>query len=124
MSRIDTHVDEHVVWVAALSCYTGIDLHSQTSGTAHAICNVCLSLVGGWLAEEQLVQEVIDKEHLSGRISLCAVDVAVERGICYVVSGLPDIGEFYTQLLLVIFEIVYKKNMLTVNEIVYAVEIR
>ena len=95
-SQLVTHVNKHVVWVAALSCYTSINLHSQTAGTAHAICNVCLSLVGSWLAEEQLVQEVVNEEHLSGRISLCAVDIAVERGICYVESGLPDIGEFYT----------------------------
>lgn len=91
-----THVNKHVVRVAALSSYTGIDLRSQTAGTARAICNVCLILVGGRLAKEKLVQEVIYEEHLSARVSLCAVDGTVKRGVCDVESGFPYISEFYT----------------------------
>lgn len=44
------------------------------------------------VVEEQFIQEVVDKIHLSGCVSVGAVNVAVKLG-CYVKGGLPDVGK-------------------------------
>lgn len=66
---------------------------TETANATSSVSEIRLVHIRRRLSKDELVEEVVDEEHLRRRVALGAVDVAVERGVGDVEGGLPDVGE-------------------------------
>ena len=69
------------------------DLLTQGPYSADSICGICLLRIRGRETKYHLVEEVIDQEHLSVRVTVCTIDATVKLRVCHVERRFPDIGE-------------------------------
>ena len=81
-----------------MCCFACLNLRAQRTYSADSVCSVRLIRIWGRDTKDELVEEMVDREHLGCRISACAVNVAVKCCIRHVESGFPDVRELWIEL--------------------------
>ena len=66
INRLKHHtcIHEHIIRIAPISRSASGNLRPQAPRPAHAVSDVRLAHIGSWLAQNELVKEVIDEVHL------------------------------------------------------------
>lgn len=70
------------------------NLLSKGAYTTDSIGGIGLIRIRCREAEYNLVQKVVDEEHLSARVTICPVYTTIECSVCHIEGSLPDVGEF------------------------------